>query len=123
MRGKLADKTYRIGEQKWQIVNHHFAHRGIECRKEFVFGKDIALAQHIHKSRLAGIGISDESHTGKLATVFALNGFLLVNIFELLFKQRYTAENYTTVGLNLSLAGDPSCLYRPSVAQGESTCA
>ncbi len=104
MSGQLAYETYGVGEQKRQIVDNDLAHRGVERGEKLVFGKHLALAQHIHQSRLAGIGIAHESHARELAAVFALHGLLLVDGAQLLLQQRYFRQDYTAVGLDLRLA-------------------
>ncbi len=105
MRGQLADEAYGVGKQKRQIVDNHLAHRGVERCEQLVLGKHVAFAQQVHQSALAHVGVAHKSHTGELAAVFPLHGFLAVDGAQLLLEQGYLVENDASVGLDLSLAG------------------
>ena len=99
--GQFADKTHGVGEQEWQILNHHLTHGGVEGGKKFVFGKHIALAQQVHKRGFTHVGIAHEGDTSEFATVFALNHLLLVPVGKFLLEQRNFGLDDTAVGLNL----------------------
>ncbi len=99
--GQFADKTHRVGKQERKIVDDDFAHRGVERRKEFVFGKHVALGKQINQSRLAHIRIAHECHTDESATILALRGFLAVDFHKTLFEQRDAVENDAAVHFEL----------------------
>ncbi len=100
---QFAYESDSVGEQKREIVDNDLADGSIKCCKQLVFSEHLTLAKQIHKSRLTHIGISYKCHSGELATVFTLNGFLSVDRFQFLFKTRYTIEYYAAVSLDLSL--------------------
>ena len=80
MGGQFADKSHSVGQQERQIIDNHLAHGCVKGGKQLVFGKHIALAQHIHQCGFPHIGITHQGHTRKLAPVFALQGFLTVYV-------------------------------------------
>ena len=82
MGGKFADETDRIGQQERKILDHDFPYRGIKRGEEFVFGKDLAFAQQIHKRGFPDIGVSHKSCPGEFASVFALHGLLFVDVYK-----------------------------------------
>ena len=45
---QFANEADRIAEQEWQVVDNHLAHRRVECCKQFVLCKHVALRQEVH---------------------------------------------------------------------------
>ena len=105
MGGKFADESDGVGEEERQIVDHYFAHRCVEGGEELVLGEYFRLGQKIHQGRFAYVGISDQSDTGEFAAGLALDGFLAVDSLQFILEERYAAEYYTAVGLDLCFTG------------------
>ena len=80
---EFANKSDRITQQKGQITHHHFTYRSVKCSKEFVFGKDFTLAQHIHQCRFSNIGIAYQSDSHQCPTVSALGRHLAIDADQL----------------------------------------
>ena len=102
--GQFADESHGVGEQEGQIVDDLLRDRRVEGGKEFVLGKDLALGEQVHECALAHVGIAHECHANHASAVFALGGFLLVNLGEPLFQQGDALQDDTAVHLQLGLA-------------------
>lgn len=105
MCGEFANEADGVGEEHREVVDGDFAHRGVECREELVFGEDVALAEEVHEGRFAHVGVSDESDAREFAAVFALDSLLSVDRAQFLLEASDFVEDDTSVGLNLSFAG------------------
>ena len=105
MGGQLADEADGVGQQERQVGNHHLADSGVKCRKEFILGKYLALAQDVHQCGFAHIGIAHERNAGEFAAVFALSDLLLVKLGQFLLEQGNLGLDDTAVGLDLRLTG------------------
>ena len=101
--GELADEPDRVGKEERQIADDDLAHRGIESGKQFVLGKDLALGQQVHQSRLAHIGIANQSHTDETPPVLALGRFLLIYLGQATLEECHAVEDDATVHLKLGL--------------------
>lgn len=105
MSRKFSDESYGIGQQERKVVYNYLSHRSVKGGEKFVLGEDLALAEKIHNRRFTDVRISDESDARQFSTVLTLNRFLAVDMPQLLLETRDFVENYTSVGLNLSLTG------------------
>ena len=72
MSRKLADETYGIAHEERQIVDCYLTYSGVEGCKQLVFGKYTALAQQVHQSRFAHVGVTDKSHSHQFSAILAL---------------------------------------------------
>ena len=84
MGGKFADEAHGIGEKEGQIVYYYFSHSGVERGEQLVLGEYIAFAQQVHERGFAHVGVAHQRHAGELAAVFALHGFLAVDMAQFL---------------------------------------
>ena len=120
--GQFADKPNRIAEEKGGLLVYHLSGSSIQCCEELIFGKNIGLAQHIHKGAFAHIGIPYQCHTDISAALFALGHSLLVYFLQPLAQEGDFVLYYTAVSFNFSFTG-ATATYTPTLPfPGVSTC-
>lgn len=77
--GELGDKADGVGQDKGEAVQVNPADRGVQGRKEHVFGHDLlvfiagpkGLKQAIHGGGLAGVGVADQGDLRQVTLVAA----------------------------------------------------
>ncbi len=97
---EFADKADGIGKQERQVVDYHFAHRGVEGGEKLVFGKHVRFAQQVHQGGFAHVGIADQGNPYQPFATGALSDFLFVNFLQFFFQQADAVADDTAVGFN-----------------------
>ncbi len=105
MGGEFADETDGVGEEEGEVVDDDLSDGSVEGGEELVFGEYVALAEEVHEGGFADVGVSDKGNAGELATVFALDRLLSVDLAEFLLEAGDFVEDNAPVGLDLSLTG------------------
>ena len=115
--GQFADKAHGVGQEERQVVDDDLAHGGVERGEEFVFSKDLSLGEEVDERGLAHIGVAHEGCAYEPPAIFALRGFLPVDVGEALLEERHAVENDAAVHFELRFARAAQT-YRTFAAAG-----